>query len=238
MQPTKIETQKGHEIVSRHIRERIEQGELAPGQKLPSLEKLAEAYGVGRSTLREAISALKAMGWLDVRHGGGTYVAGTIPPAAAPGQRELLQGAESVMEILEVRQILERGTVELAALHRTEEDLERLRIVLDRMEQALDDVDSSEGERADLAFHQAIADASGNKLLIQLMESISQRLTETIGRTRELWFYQEQAEASRLLEEHRGIYRAIEARAPEQASELIQLHLSKVEKVLRKALNR
>ncbi|MDI4643878.1 FadR/GntR family transcriptional regulator [Cohnella hashimotonis] len=236
MRPTKIETQKGHEIVSRHIRQQLERGELVPGQKLPSLEKLAEAYGVGRSTIREAISALKAMGWLDVRHGGGTYVAKSLPGEATGSLFDLSQGAEAVMEILEVRKILERGTAELAALKRGEDDLARLREILARMERALREDDAEGGERADLAFHQAIAAASGNPVLNQLMDSISQRLSETIGRTRELWFYQEQAEASRLLEEHRGIYEAIETRDSERASERIGLHLSKVEKVLRTAL--
>ncbi|CAI6083910.1 FadR/GntR family transcriptional regulator [Cohnella sp. JJ-181] len=238
MRPTKIETQKGHEIVSRDIRRQLESGELVPGQKLPSLEKLAEAYGVGRSTIREAISALKAMGWLDVRHGGGTYAAKALPQAPAPGLLDLSQGAEAVMEILEVRKILERGTAELAALKRSEDDLARLRAILARMEAALADDDPAGGERADLEFHQAIASASGNPVLNQLMDSISQRLSETIGRTRELWFYQEQAEASRLLEEHRSICEAIEARDAVRASERIGLHLSKVEKVLQTALGR
>lgn len=237
MRPTKIETQKGHEIVSRHIRQQLERGELAPGQKLPSLEKLAEAYGVGRSTIREAISALKAMGWLDVRHGGGTYVAKSLP-GERPSLFDLSQGAEAVMEILEVRKILERGTAELAALKRGDDDLASLREILARMERALREDDAEGGERADLAFHQAIAAASGNPVLNQLMDSISQRLSETIGRTRELWFYQEQAEASRLLEEHRGIYDAIASRDAALASERIGLHLSKVEKVLRTALDR
>lgn len=236
MRPTKIETQKGHEIVSRHIRSQLESGELAPGQKLPSLEKLAAAYGVGRSTIREAISALKAMGWLDVRHGGGTYAAKTLPPAELPAALRLAQGAEAVMEILEVRKVLERGTAELAAVKRSEADLERLRGILARMQQALEADDAADGERADLAFHQAIAAASGNPVLNQLMDSISQRLSETIGRTRELWFYQEQAEASRLLEEHRGIYEAIAARDAAGAEARIGAHLSKVEKVLTAAL--
>lgn len=237
MRPTKIETQKGHEIVSRHIQSQLESGELSPGQKLPSLEKLAEAYGVGRSTIREAISALKAMGWLDVRHGGGTYAAKTLPQAASSLLFDLSQGAEAVMEILEVRMILERGTSELAAAKRGEADLERLRAILARMGRALDDDDAAEGEQADLEFHQAIAAASGNPMLIRLMDSISQRLSETIGRTRELWFYQEQAEASRLLEEHRGIYEAIAARDPDLASERVRMHLSKVENVLKVALD-
>ncbi len=65
MRQMKIETPKGHELVAEDILRRIREGEWQPGLRLPSVVELAEAYGVGRSTIREAASALKAMGWLD-----------------------------------------------------------------------------------------------------------------------------------------------------------------------------
>lgn len=234
MPTLKIETRKSHEIVARHMLDRIESGEWEPGRKLPSVVDLAAAYGVGRSTIREAVSALKAMGWLDVRHGGGTYVSKTLPqPAGAP---EWLQGAESIREILEVRKVLERGTAALAAQRRGEAHLEALRQVLRRMELGLAADDSAESERADVDFHASIAAASGNSLLVSLMESLNQRMNETIRKTRELWFYEEKASAERLLNEHRSIYQAIADGDPLQAETLIGAHLAKVENVLNRAL--
>jgi len=217
------------------MRERIEAGEWAPGGKLPSVVDLAGEYGVGRSTIREAVSALKATGWLDVRHGGGTFVRQELPQAA-PGPADWLQGAESVREILEVRKLLERGNASLAARRRSEEQLEQLRQVLLRMERGLEADDSAESERADVDFHASIAAAAGNSLLLSLMDSLNQRMTETIRKTRELWFYEEKASAEQLLTEHRSIYQAIAERDPEQAEARMEAHLAKVEKVLNRAL--
>ncbi|WP_411830464.1 FadR/GntR family transcriptional regulator [Paenibacillus lautus] len=236
MRTIKVENQKGHEIVGEHLLQQIREGHLPPGQKLPSVVELAAAYGVGRSTIREAISALKAMGWVDVRQGGGTYVKTVLPSEPKSGADLLFQGAESLVELLEVRKVLESGAASLAAERRTEQDLGRMRLALSQMEKGLNENDTSEGERADIAFHMAIAAASGNSLLIQLMESLSDHLTESIRKTRELWFYKEQSTATRLLMEHQTIFDAILRQDKEQAGARIDAHLTKVEQVLRGAL--
>jgi GntR family transcriptional repressor for pyruvate dehydrogenase complex len=237
MRHMKIEPQKGHELVADHILHQIQEGEWQPGQRLPSVVELAEAYGVGRSTIREAVSALKAMGWLDVRQGGGTFVKAVLPNETKSGADQLFQGAASLIELLEVRKALEIGAASLAAERRTSDDLSRLRQLLSVMEHSLDRNETSEGERADAEFHMAIAAASGNSLLIQIMESISDRFTGSIRQTRELWFYREKATAARLLHEHRIIYEAIENQDKQRATKMISDHLSKVEHVLRDVLS-
>jgi len=233
MRNMKIETEKGHEIVSRLILENITGGEWTPGTKLPSVVELSARFGVGRSTIREALSALKATGWLDIRHGGGTFVKKVLPTEAAQGGTSPFQEADSILELLEVRQILESGTSALAAVRRTEEDLLSLNAILSNMEAAHKQNDTATGEQADVAFHAAIAKASRNKLLIQLMDSLAQRFDETIGKTRELRFYQQKSTSERLLDEHRAIYDAISVGDAEQATMLIREHLSKVEATLR-----
>jgi len=238
MRQVKIETPKGHELVAEDILRRIREEEWVPGKRLPSVVELAEAYGVGRSTIREAVSALKAMGWLDVRHGGGTFVKAELPNEAKHGADLLFQGADSLIELLEVRRTLEIGAASLAAERRTSEDVEKLRGLIGTMESCMDRNDTSEGERADADFHMAIASASGNSLLMQLMQSISGRFAGSIRQTRELWFYREQATAARLLAEHRLIFEAIESRDKQRATELVSEHLSKVEQVLREALSK
>lgn len=232
MHPIKIETEKGHETVTRLILSQIESGDIVPGQKLPSVVDLSASFGVGRSTIREALSALKAMGWVDVRHGGGTFVRKILPTDIQQSAGDPFLGAESVREILEVRKVLETGTVALAAERSNEEDLKRLQAILSKMEQAMINNDTHEGERADVEFHSAIAAASHNSLLIQLMDSLTQRLTETIGKTRELWFFGDQSSASRLLEEHKHIYDSIAQGDRPRAVSLIETHLTKVENVL------
>lgn len=238
MRHMKIETPKGHELVAEDVLRRIREGEWQPGQRLPSVVELAEAYGVGRSTIREAASALKAMGWLDVRHGGGTFVRTELPGESGKsnGGNSLFQDAESLIELLEVRRTLEIGAASLAAERRTHADIEKLRTLLATMESGLEQGDTLAGEQADTDFHMAIAAASGNSLLAQLMESLSHRFSGSIRQTRELWFYGEKATAARLLAEHQKIFEAIESRDRQRASALIADHLSKVEQVLREAL--
>ncbi|MOA31821.1 HTH-type transcriptional regulator LutR [compost metagenome] len=93
--------------------------------------------------------------------------------------------------------------------------------------------DTQMSEHADIEFHLAIAAASHNELLNALMSSLSCKLTETIGKTRQLWFYEDKSSSTLLLKEHQSIYDAILAQNSELASQLIQAHLYKVKNVLK-----
>lgn len=227
----KIKPQKGSDIVLQNIKARILNGDLQPGEKLSSIVELADNFGVGRSTVREALSALKAMGWLTIQQGGGTYVSTTLPTEATPFN--LFHTSDSLQEILEVRKVLETGCASLAAKHRSDDDLIQLEYILDHMAAIIDDEDQS--EEADVNFHLHIAKASGNSLLLQLMESLSSRMQEAMKDSRKLWFYSEHATAIRLLDEHRGIYEAIKLQDETQANNLMLQHIVKVENVLRQA---
>lgn len=221
---------KSNEWVTQKLHDKLTSGELSPGDKLPSVVDLAAEYGVGRSTIREALSALKAKGLLDIRQGGGTYV--KTPPDAASLTREAwVDRADSLLQLLDVRKVLETGCAALAAKHRGDDDLAALAATLQEMEQQLgDDVF---GEQADVRLHEQIAKATHNPMLVELMKSLSVRLHESMRDTRSLWFYAEQESASRLLEEHRSIVSAIAQRDEALASSRMGQHLAKVEHVLR-----
>lgn len=233
----KIGTAKSHELVAEHLLERIRSGELQPGDRLPSVVELAESYGVGRSTIREAVSALKATGWLDVRHGGGTFIRKELPNESKSAADLLFRNAGSLIELLQVRRALEVGAASLAAQNRVDEHLHRLRQLLESMETSLAHGDTTGGEMADVAFHRAIVEASGNPLFLQLIDSLYDRFEATIKQTRELWFYRENATAGRLLQEHRSIFDAIEKQDGRRASEQVGVHLDKVIDVLRTVLS-
>lgn len=234
MDVEQIKPQKSYEIVMNDLRSRIESGQLSPGMRLPSVVDLAVNYGVGRSTLREALSALKAMGWLEIRQGGGTFVCSELPRPDADGGPEgansLFHNAESLKELMEIRKLLETGSASLAAKNRTVQDLAEL----DAIVRSMNDVSGNEAkeEEADVHFHLLIARASQNSLLLQMMESLNEKLETTIKETRKLWFYGERAAAQRLAAEHREICEAIRLQDAELASRLMQRHLEKVEKVL------
>lgn len=214
------------------LKAKISSGEPKPGDKLPSVVVLAERYGVGRSTIREALSALRAVGMLDIRQGGGTYVRAAAPDAPEPegAAPEWIGRAESLRHILEVRRVLESGCAALAAKHRSPEQLEELRATLERMREHLSDEQASEQD--DVRFHLQIAEAAQNPVLTDLVRSLSQKLHESMKDTRALWFYAERRSAERLLGEHTGIYEAIAAGDERLATRRMEQHIAKVERVL------
>lgn len=233
MHSIKVETEKGHEIVQRVILSQIEDGSLQPGQKLPSVVDLSTSFGVGRSTIREATSALKAMGWIEVKHGGGTFVSKVLPTTQS-NSRDPFEEAEDIKEILEVRIWLESGSASLAAEHRSDEDVAKLQHIISSMEQAVELDHTQMSEQADIDFHLAIAAASHNELLNTLMSSLTSKLTATMGKTRQLWFFEDKSSNKLLLNEHQAIFEAIAAQDAKLASKLMQAHLQKVEKVLKR----
>ncbi|SEF83577.1 FadR/GntR family transcriptional regulator [Paenibacillus sp. UNC499MF] len=223
---------KSHEWVLNDLRKQLEEGKLAVGDRLSSVVDLAAQYGVGRSTIREALSVLKAMGLLDIRQGGGTFVKALPSEPPHPGllHPEWVGRAESLRHILEVRRVLETGCASLAAVSRTEADLAALAGTLRSMEEHLGDEALS--EQADVRFHEQIAAATHNPVLADLMASLSQKLHDSMKDTRALWFYAERSSAERLLREHQAIFDAIRSRQPQDASARMEQHITKVEQVL------
>jgi GntR family transcriptional repressor for pyruvate dehydrogenase complex len=226
---------KSHEWVMNDIKRRIQAGELAAGSKLSSVTELAAFYGVGQSTIREALSVLKALKMLTIRQGSGTYVnaASEYEAAAQPAflnDDAWTVRAHTLRHILEVRKMLETGCAALAAQSRSEADLQALSATLVQMRQALGDETLS--EQADVRFHQQLAEATHNPILASLMESLSQQLHDSMKDTRALWFYSQRSSAERLLGEHEAIYKAVAARSASEAAQMMEEHLSKVETVL------
>ncbi|OZB90836.1 FadR/GntR family transcriptional regulator [Paenibacillus sp. XY044] len=225
---------KQYEWVMNDLKRQMDEGSLQPGDRLSSVVDLALQYNVGRSTIREALSALKAMGLLNIRQGGGTFV--RTPPADAPpvhpGQlyADLWEGrAASLRHLLEVRRVLETGCAAVAATNRSQADLTVFEEILREMENAADEQVS---EQADVKFHQQIAAATHNPLLLDLMESLSNKLHENMKDMRALWFYAERSSAERLLQEHASIYKAIRTQDAKEALARMEAHISKVEQVL------
>lgn len=233
MEYKKVKVQKSHEVVLEHIKQQIITGQLSVGQKLPSVVDFAELFGVGRSTMREALSALKAMGWLDIQHGGGTYVS-AILPFQADDEDDVFQKAESIQELLQIRIILETGNAGLAAKNRNSEDLNQLQSILDQMQSNMSDEIAS--EQADVDFHVTIAKATHNSLIIQLMESLSSKIHSMMRDTRKLWFFCEQSSSLQLIQEHQEIYKYILEQNETLAMERVRQHIEKVERILIKAL--
>lgn len=141
------------------------------GEKLPNEFALGEKFGVGRSTVREAVKLLISRGILEVRRGSGTYVVGTTPSDMDPlGLRHLEDKMSLALDLADVRILLEPGIAEIAAHSATKEDIEKLRRLCGQVEEKI-----ANGENYipdDIAFHTCVAECSKNKVVEQLIPVI------------------------------------------------------------------
>ena len=213
------------------IKAMISAGELRPGDRLPPEKELGERLGLSRSSLREAVKALEAVGVLAVRRGDGTYVTSLRP--------EMLLGAlsfvadvhqdASVLEMLAVRRVLEPEAVVLATERAGADDIARLRGLLAEVGEhtAVDDLVAH-----DLVFHRSLCELSGNDYLTSLLDSLSGRTL----RARVWRGLTEQGAVERTLSEHRAIVDAVEARDPALVRAQVTVHVSGVVRWLERAL--
>ena len=130
----------------------IKNGTLKPGDKLLPVHQLAEQFQVGRSAVREALSALRAMGLIEMKQGEGTYVKNFDSSSLTKSlNNRLLMKKEDILNLLEVRKVLEVGAVRAAAAKRTEDNLQNMKHWLDEMAKSIGD--EKAGEKADFQFH-------------------------------------------------------------------------------------
>ncbi len=209
----------------------IKNGTLKPGDKLLPVHQLAEQFQVGRSAVREALSALRAMGLIEMKQGEGTYVKSFDSSALTKSlNHTLLMKKEDILDLLEVRKVLEVGAVRAAAVKRTEDNLQNMKHWLDEMVKSIGN--EKAGEKADFHFHMGIAESSHNNILLELMNHVSEMIAETIGESRRIILYGEQTTAERLLEEHRAIYDAVLEQDVESAQQAMLNHLTNVEHIV------
>ena len=189
----------------------VRTGQFNPGDKLPSERELSQAFGVSRVSVREGLRVLELLEVIVVRQGKGAFV---VTPDVRPGggllRRWLLAHREGVYELLEVREALEARAAAIAADHATT-------VVLPEVaEQA----DLATLVQSDIAFHNAVADASGNTVLASLIRELNGVLEES----RFAMF----ALPGRQVISHSDHYRivqAIERRNPEVAQATMRDHI-------------
>jgi GntR family transcriptional repressor for pyruvate dehydrogenase complex len=209
----------------------ISSGELRPGQKLPREPDLAAILGLSRSSLREAVRALSLVRILDVRQGDGTYVSDLTPDSLVDTLSFIIEfhHDSSVLELLEVRRILEPAASARAAENMSGAQLVELEGIL-----APITAESAVAElvQADLEFHRAITTACGNSVLASFVESLSsatQRARVWRGITQE-------GALARTLHEHRAILEALRAHDAQLAHMWSTIHVAGVEEWLRSTL--
>jgi GntR family transcriptional repressor for pyruvate dehydrogenase complex len=175
--PLPLQRQQLVDQVIQRLRESIVLGRVAPGTKLPAEPALMRQFGVGRSTVREAIRALAQAGLVEVRQGDGTYV--RTGRAEDDPLVDQLRRAR-VVEVHEVRRALELEIARLAARRRTDDDLTRLRAALVERRAQLERGNAAAMLDADLAFHLGMARACGNAVLAELYASFATALRASL----------------------------------------------------------
>jgi len=185
--------------VTDELRQRIQAGEFRPGDLLPPRRLLAERFGVGLSTIHEALSALSALGMVDSKSGKGTWVrehalTTIIPPEVVAARL----GRLNARMVYEARFAIEIALTELAAQRATAEDAAEIWRCVAEMEAAVDDLPAFIA--ADWAFHLAVARAGRNELLRQFYDLSRRLLLEIID---------EMLKLPNVKEESIGLQRAI-----------------------------
>ena len=216
-----------------NLSERIQQGLLKPGDKLPTESEIMAALGVSRTVVREALSRLQASGLVETRHGIGTFVLARSTENGSPFRIDpaTMGTAMDVLAMLEFRVSLEAEAASLAASRRSDEQLAAMRQALDELKRTAAGGEDSVG--ADFEFHLVIARATGNRYFTDIMGHLG---TMVIPRSRLHVSAQEREQyLERVNIEHENIYDAIERRDPEGAKAAMRMHLTNSRERLRKA---
>ena len=197
---------------------------LVPGERLPAERELCKMFGVGRTSLREALRSLTVMGILDGQVGKGTYVCSNRNYLEKTLRWGLLLDQKTVEDLIETRMMLECETASLAARRAQLESLDKIERVLKQMR--LSSRSPGEFLEADLEFHLLIAKATGNSLLDSLVRLIRSYLHEWIRRSlAEPTVSQRLQRASLSCEQHGEILEALREGAADRAREAMRRHI-------------
>ncbi|EYD70604.1 FadR/GntR family transcriptional regulator [Limimaricola hongkongensis] len=229
IQPEKL----SHGVV-RQVEELVLRGILRPGDRLPPERELAERLGVSRPSLREALAELQTRGLVETRAGAGVFVSEVIGSAFSPALIRLFAcHDEAVSDMVAFRRDIEGLAAERAARLGSDSDLAVIDTIFHKMEtaQSRASADAEAEARLDAEFHLSIVEAGHNVVMLHMMRSIYDLLREGVFYNRQVMFRQRTTRSS-LLDQHRAINEALQARDPEAARAAVSAHLDYVQAAL------
>ncbi len=213
------------EQIVRQLAGLVNRGELRPGDRLPAERVLADKLGVGRPTLREALRALKLLGILDIRHGGGVFVSEQKPDTLlGPLYSFLTLDRHDIGTVLEARRVIEGAMLAFAARVIDDEAIDKLEANLAQFAELVDAAGDRDLEPAEINalaedFRAVIESAVDNPILIRAVTTLD--ILSTAARYRIM----ARGSPERLLQSHRRIVDALRARAPRAAREALEAHI-------------
>jgi GntR family transcriptional regulator, transcriptional repressor for pyruvate dehydrogenase complex len=208
--------------------------ELDPGSPLPSESELAEELRVSRLTVREAVKSLQARGLIAVRHGRRPVV----KPLTATAIEDFFTASirrepRNFLDLLEARRALETHIASLAAARASRASIRAMADTLDAMRAAIDDEEAF--NRADVRFHEALAAASGNQILIFLIEAMARPLNASRQLSRR-GLLASGHNLGEVIDEHERIFHCVVGGDAAGAAQAMRAHLEQTERSLHKAL--
>lgn len=229
-----------HELVLDQIRRSMDVGQFRPGDRLPAERDLAEMLDVSRTTVRAAVAVLEREGRISVRRGrGGGFLVLEPTYDAAEARRELKRNKVAVRDAFDFRVIVETGAARLAAQRRKASDLPKLADLVTRMDEAIEagrETSESTGhvtefQLLDSAFHLGIAEATGNKQLVDAVASGRSRMWLPVGAI----FGHIEDNAN---DHHGEILSAIRNKDSDLAAETMAAHINETRHTIEAWLNR
>ncbi len=225
----KVASEKLSQSVVRQIEQLILRGILRPGERLPSERDMAEKLGVSRPSLRDAIAELAESGLLVSRAGSGVFVAEVLGSAFSPALIRLFSTHdEAVFDYIGFRRDMEGLASERAAKLGSDTDLRLVDTIFRKMEAAHQKRDPSDEAQLDAEFHMAIIEASHNVIMLHMLRSMFDLLREGVFYNRQVLF-RNRMTRDQLLDQHRAMNVALQARDPAGARAAVEAHLSYVE---------
>lgn len=218
------------------IRDLMTDRGLSIGDRLPGERQMALEFGVSRGTIREAIQFLAIMGFLKIRHGGGSYLL-AMPDELGQSQNGwtvwIRQNQNRVLEVLEVRTGVEALSAELAARRARPDDYERMTKALRAMKASEKSSDITAFVQSDLEFHEALVESTGNKTLQELLKTLGEELVPERAAVTGL-----EDRMSVSYAEHLEIYKAVASGDEILASKAMRRHLASIKQdILSKILH-
>ncbi|WP_395606830.1 FadR/GntR family transcriptional regulator [Pseudomonas sp. B22129] len=213
------------------LRQMVAQHASTPQRALPTERELAAEFGASRRAIRHALAVLEAEGRIWRRQGKGTYV-GPTPPSASMTFAKVASRT-NFSEVMEARLYLEPALASLAAVRASGEQMAILRRLVERtsFQQGVDETDAESIELWDSALHRAIAEASGNRLMLDLFEMLDAIRLDPVWRD-----LRHRARSNERLEmyshDHDDIVSAIESRDPVKAATAMRGHLRALQQAL------
>ena len=211
------------EKIASQILELISKGKLKAGDTLPSERKLSELLGVSRSSVREALKYLEVSGFIKTYPGKRTVVKNITENLIKNPVEILIKKDESkIIELTKIRAFLEAYGAREAAINRNEDDILKLKEIINRMEEDLKERKTD--FKADFSFHTQIAYASKSTIYIHIIENIHNLLQSSLKFYREILFTTYESQLI-LLNQHKKIFETIVKKSPSEAEEAMKTHV-------------